>query len=153
MNWLSGTVCAALSVVFLLAAVVAGRRRRPRAAMRWFGVALLPVGIWLAGLVTAARRIGEAIASWAAHVVFDPRVWAGVILIGVGILVLLASGLRRRGGDESGKAVPSSPPPPAAAPGTRAKAVPAKSGRTKGGAAEQDDDLKEIEEILKRRGI
>ncbi|WP_037570886.1 hypothetical protein [Phaeacidiphilus oryzae] len=162
MSWLSGTICVALTVVFLLAAVVAGRRGRPRAAMRWFGLGLLPVGVWLAGLVTAVRKIGTAIGDWAAHVVFDPRVWAGVILLGVGLLVLLASGLRRgrgrdRGGEDGRRAVTSPPSRPGATAGTSAaqpKSAPAKAvEKRKGGGGTGDDEFKEIEEILKRRGI
>ncbi|MFC5910626.1 hypothetical protein ACFP3V_25845, partial [Streptacidiphilus monticola] len=93
---MTATVCLLVSVAFLVLAVLSGVRRRRRAAVRWFALALVPAGLYLTGLVTMFRKVGEAIGSWATHLVFDPRVWAGFAMLGAAVLLLLATGLLRR---------------------------------------------------------
>jgi NO-binding membrane sensor protein with MHYT domain len=92
---LTETVCMALSVAGLAIALLTAWRRRFRAALRWAAVALIPTGLWLTGLITVFRKIGQAIGTWAAHLVFDPKVWVGVVLLAVAVAVLMLTGVRR----------------------------------------------------------
>ena len=154
---MTATVCLLLSVVFLVLAVLAGVRRRGRGAVRWFALALVPAGLYLTGLVTMFRKVGSAIGSWASHLVLDPRVWTGFVMLAAAVLLLLATGLLRRRsarGSESssggGRTVTSRPSRAAVAPAAKGN-VPT-TGRGNGGSA-REDDFSDIEEILKRRGI
>jgi len=152
----TGTICMILSVLGLVGAGFMAVRRRPRAALRWFGAALLPTGLYLTGLITVVRKIGTAIGDWAVHLVFDPKVWAGVILLAVGVAVLAMTGLIRRGGrrERAEDAVRAGRGQPEAAPaGRSAPAVGPGANRPAKGRAAVDDEFKEIEDILKRRGI
>ena len=161
---MTAIVCLALSAAALVIAVLSATRSRYRRAVRWLAVALVPTGLYLTGLMTMFARIGHAIADWAADLVFDPRVWTGVVMLGAALVLALLTGIGRR---RRAKAVDSA--------GT-ATAVPARSGgRSAGSAAgpgqlpagnsaatapkagsgkkSADDDFSDIEEILKRRGL
>ncbi|MFE5583569.1 hypothetical protein [Kitasatospora sp. NPDC056531] len=147
---------AAISFLLTAGAVaVAGLRawrRRFRSATRWFAVALLPAGLYLTGLFPLAGTIGRAFADWAAKLVFDPRVWTGVVLLGVSAVLLVTTRwVGRRG------AVEGAPERPAAGPAPERPAVaPASKASKKPAAAKRDDglgDFADIEEILRKRGI
>ncbi|MEU9043380.1 MULTISPECIES: hypothetical protein [unclassified Kitasatospora] len=148
---------AAISFILTAGGVaVAGLRaykRRFLSATRWFAVALLPAGLYLTGLFPLASTIGRAFADWAANLVFDPRVWAGIVLLGVSAVLLVTTRwVGRRG------AVEASPERPAAAgPAPERPAVaPAPKAAKKQGGGKRDDglgDFDDIEEILRKRGI
>ncbi|MFE0465230.1 hypothetical protein ACFW1A_38855, partial [Kitasatospora sp. NPDC058965] len=94
---LTATVCYGLSGLGLLIAALQGFRRRGRSAVRWLGVALLPAGVYLTGLVPVGRTIGHELAHWGRQLVLDPRVWTGIGLLAGGVLLLLLSGIGRGG--------------------------------------------------------
>lgn len=159
---MTAIVCLALSAAALVVAVLAATRGRYRRALRWTAVALVPAGLYLAGLITAFSRIGHAIGDWAADLVFDPRVWTGLgMLAGAVVLALLTGiGRRRVGRAADTSAVPRSAgtPPVAAAPGKAPAIGSGGSGQGKptGKKAPADDglgDFADVEEILKRRGL
>jgi hypothetical protein len=149
---MTAIVCVALSAAAVVIAVLRGTRGRIRSALRWAAVALVPTGLYLTGLITVFDRIGHALGDWAAHLVFDPRVWTGVIMLGAAVLLLLATGLgrgRAKGPqEEKPKAAKPGRRPEAAAGGTTAPAVTAKKP-----SADDLGDFSDIEDILKRRGI
>ncbi len=139
---MTAIVCLALSAAAVVIAVLRGTRGRVRSALRWVAAALVPTGLYLTGLITVFDRIGHALGDWAAHLVFDPRVWTGVVMLGAAALLLLATGVRR------GRAVKRGAQAPEAKGGGTVPAVTAKKQST-------DDlgDFSDIEDILKRRGI
>ena len=151
---LTGAVAFALTAAGLVIAGLRAYRRRALSAVRWFAVALLPAGLYLTGLFPVARTIGGEIADWATKLVFDPRVWAGLVLLAVSAALLL--GTRRAARRQLGDAAPGA----SAKPGAPAR--PAVAGRAaqparKARPAEQPDDglgdFSDIEEILRKRGI
>ncbi|WP_051944297.1 hypothetical protein [Streptacidiphilus rugosus] len=147
---MTAIICMALSALGVVIAVLAAVRGRRRAALRWLALALVPTGLYLTGLITVFHTIGSALAHWATHLVFDPRVWVGVSMLGAAVLILLATGVRRRR-RQSGGQVAGRPAPAAAAPGRAAAPgapLPAKSAPTA-----DLGDFSDIEEILKKRGI
>ncbi|MEY9942562.1 hypothetical protein [Streptacidiphilus sp. MAP5-3] len=163
---MTGIICMALSAVGVVLAVLTASRGRFRAGIRWLAVALVPTGLWLTGLITVFRQIGHSLASWATHLVFDPRVWIGVVMLGVAVVVLFSTGVRLRRGrgkgtsQGNGTSVAAKQPAPAATTGRPAgagQALPASSSGkpgTSGGSGGTDlGDFSDIEEILKRRGI
>ncbi|MFG3226275.1 hypothetical protein ACGF07_16015 [Kitasatospora sp. NPDC048194] len=151
---------AAISFLLTAAGVaVAGlraRRRRFRSATRWFAVALLPAGLYLTGLFPLAATIGREFADWAAKLVFDPRVWTGIALLGASAVLLVATRwVGRRGAVEGAAERPAAAGPaperPAVAPPPRTPGKPGKPA-----AGKRDDglgDFADIEEILRKRGI
>ena len=150
---MTAIVCVALSAAAVVIAVLRGTRGRIRSALRWAAVALVPTGLYLTGLITVFDRIGHALGDWAAHLVFDPRVWTGVIMLAAAVLLLLATGLgrgrgRAGGAEEAKPKAAKAGRRPEAAGGTTAPAVTAKKP-----SADDLGDFSDIEDILKRRGI
>jgi hypothetical protein len=147
---LTSTVCVALSAAGLAIALLTAYRRRYRRATLIAAVALLPVGLYMTGLVSLVGTLVRAVGDWAAGLVFKPSVWAGfgVLALSVVLYVLARIAGRHKGVAErsGGRAVAPGAGAPALAPGK--EPVPK--------AAKTDPDLAEfgeIEEILKRRGI
>ena len=132
--WIAG-----LTAVFGWLALRARHRGDGLGAVRWLGWALLPPALLMTGSVGLVGRITSAVASWSANLVFNPLTWAGLLVGGVGVVMIGgATALRRR-----------RDPAPAAPSGRDKRAV----GPAKPKQAPVDDDMAEIEEILRRRGI
>ena len=153
-------LCAGLTGLGLVGAWFALRRRGAGSGLRWAAWALLPIAAYLTGAVEMLWRIGTAIADWVGGFVFSPKVWSGVIVALVALLLFVVSGaLRRRAparGERQG-AVPSARRPGLAGQGAETAAIdrpPAgkAAARRKDGKSD-DDEFAEIEEILRRRGI
>jgi hypothetical protein len=137
----TSTVCVALSAAGLAIALLTAYRRRYLAAVRTAALALLPVGLYMTGLVTLGSKVGSAVGTWAAGLVFKPSVWAGFGVLAVSAVLYVggrfASG-RRKGKEKATPAVEGK---------ASAPALPAK------GKEPSLSDFSEVEEILKRRGI
>jgi hypothetical protein len=168
-SWLP--LCAGLTGIGLVLSYLVLRRRGPGAAMRWAAVSLLPIAAYLTGSIEMFWKMGVAVGDFAKGFVFSPRVWAGIALAGVAVVLFMMSGpLRRRDNVKRGqdkqavrpasgatRTTPASGqlatrPGPALATGA---AVPAKAPpkARKGKNADDDDDLGDVEEILRRHGI
>ncbi|CCB77972.1 MULTISPECIES: hypothetical protein [Streptomycetaceae] len=154
---LTGTVCLALSGAGLAVALLTAWRRRFLRATRIAAVALLPVGLYLTGLLTMLGRIGRAIGSWAAGLVLDPTVWAGVAVLALAVVLWVAARLaagraagRRTRAEQpsvtggSATALGGATPPPTATPSAK---------RPKRAADDPLSEFGDIEEILRKRGI
>ena len=136
---------------------LAFRRRGAAAGLRAAAFTLLPAAAWLTHTLQMFTRIGTAVADWAANLVFNPFVWSGVVLFGVSGVLFVVSGFmrsrqlanapkpgRKRGrwlgrkqADKQGRATPGALPASAAG---RSEPV-------------VDDDMDEIEALLRKRGI
>jgi hypothetical protein len=170
--WLPLT--AGLTVIGLILSYFAWRRRGLRAGL--FGIAwsLLPIAAYLTGSIEMFWKIGTAIGGFATGFVFSPERWAGVGVAALAAALFFTTGGRRRrrearrarkaartgersdvtAGDTAGAAslapatqtLPAArqPEPAAAARGKK----PAKAGKAAG-----DDDMRDIEEILRKRGL
>ena len=163
---MTAIVCLALSAAAVVVAILAATKGRYRRAVRWAAVALVPTGLYLTGLVTVFSRIGHTIGDWAADLVFDPRVWVGVCMLGGAVALALLTGIGRHRTPkavETSVAVPATTGPgrtPAVTAGAaQASAKPAAkptgkaSGKNGKKADDGLDDFGDIEEILKRRGL
>ncbi|WP_329320211.1 hypothetical protein [Streptomyces sp. NBC_01262] len=145
---LTSTVCVALSAAGLAIALLTAYRKRYLAAVRTAAFALLPVGLYMTGLVTLGSKVGKAIGSWASDLVFKPSVWAGFAVLAVSAVLYagsrFAAGRRKEKGKGGGQGRA------AVAPASTAPALP-KSKRAQ--ATSDLSDFSDVEEILKRRGI
>jgi hypothetical protein len=155
---LTAIVCVALSGAGLALALLTAWRHRFLAATRLLALALLPIGLYLAGLATLGARIGGAVGSWGAGLVFNPAVWLGFMVLALAAVLYLAArfvgqqGKRkaaagREKSDRSGAAAPSAAAlDKSASTGGRS----GKSGRT---AGDDLSDFADVKEILRKRGI
>jgi heme exporter protein D len=148
-------LCAGLTALGLVGSWVALRRRGAGSALRWAAWALLPIAAYLTGAVEMLWRIGVAIADWVGGFAFSPRVWSGVIVALVALLLFVVSGaLRRRtpsGADRP--AVQSARQPGKATQGAIDQPPARQTAVQRKGGKNDDDEFAEIEEILRRRGI
>ena len=116
--------------------------------IRGVALTLLPPAAYLTGTLEAGVRIVDVVADWGAGIVFGPSVWFGMVLLGISVtLFFLANLLSARGiGAETGKTDRGK---------SRTKDAPAELSRPAAGRGKPviDDDLAEIEAILKKRGI
>ena len=168
-----------LTILGLVLSYLTYRRRGLRPAMIGTAWSLLPIAAYLTGAIEMLWKVGAAIGQFGSGFVFSPMKWAGIGVTGLAIALFLAAGGRRRRraarearkaarGDRKGEAEGSSAPPALgkakAAPGTqilpterqrvpadRATAATAKGSRKS--AQPDGDDMKDIEDILRKRGI
>ncbi|WP_345528714.1 hypothetical protein [Nocardioides endophyticus] len=118
------------------------RNRGLASGTRALGFTLLPLAAYLTKTLQMFTGIAGEIGDWASHLVFSPVVWMGVVLAGVSVVLIGVSGrLRSR---QVGRAEKSGKTKPLPAPGSDGKGRPALA---------QDDDMAEIEALLRKRGI
>jgi hypothetical protein len=136
-----------LSLLGLLLSVLVWRRRGPASGLRAVAWSLLPAAAGLTGTLRLAWNLSDEVASWAVRLVFSPVVWAGLVLVGVSVVLFgLSAAMRSRGvGDRkkhgtTEQSLPSGRSTPVARP-------PAAKG------AADDDDMDDIEAILRKHGI
>lgn len=148
----AGPVCLAVTVVGIAVSILVWRKKGARSGIRGIAWSLLPVALYLVHALALLGRIVSAIVQFAASFVFSADTLLGVILIGVAVVMFLASGgiplaglrKRRAGRDRAGSGGPAShgkaPVAPVAAVRNRAEAP-------------AEDDLSDVRDILKRHGI
>jgi hypothetical protein len=173
--WLPLT--AGLTVLGIVLSYLAYKRGGWRAGLRGVSWSLLPIAAYMTGAIEMLWKIGAAIGTFADSFVFSPVKWIGVGVTGLAFALFLASGgrLRRRAARDARKAArdgkqnaADSGPRPAgltepdvgtaltrATPTTRTPvpAPPAKPKASRKAAPADDDDMSDIEEILRKRGI
>jgi hypothetical protein len=143
-----------LTLVGLLLSVVVWRRRGTVAGMRAVAWSLLPAAAGLTGTLKLIWQIGDNIVSWAVHLVFSPVVWLGIVMAGVSLMLFaITAAMRARGvGSAGGKpAAKESKQPKEALSPTRSTTPARRSGGGK--APAEDDDMADIEAILRKHGI
>ncbi|MEV7967625.1 cellulose synthase [Sphaerisporangium sp. NPDC088356] len=152
-------LCAGLTAIGLVLGFLAFRRRGAAAGLRVAAWSLIPIAAYLTGALPAAWKVGTAVVGFFTGLVFSPTVWAGVAVAGLSVVLFMVSGvLRRRRGGAAAPQAPAGQAAPGTAQGAAAQgaAAPTKPNRRPlppKSAAPADDDLSDIEEILKRRGI
>jgi heme exporter protein D len=141
-----GALTLTLTVLGALWTWVSFQRRGLASGLRALAFTLLPLAAYLTKTLQMFTRILDAVADWATSLAFNPFVWLGVVVAGVSALLFVVSGFlrsRQLGGARSGE--PGRKPTKASR-----KELPPASGR---GAPAIDDDLAEIEALLRKRGI
>jgi len=172
-------LCGGLTGLGLVLSYLAMRRRGIGSGLRGAAWSLLPIAAYLTGSIEMFWKMGVAIGDFAKGFAFSPRVWSGIALAGLAVVLFVVSGpLRRRGVDRgqdrqaaesghsgSGRALSQDPasrgqlatrPVAARQADTVPAANPAKppaKGRKARNADDDDDDLGDVEDILRRHGI
>jgi hypothetical protein len=172
-EWLP--LAAGLTILGLVLSYLIYRRRGLRPALMGISISLLPIAAYLTGALEMFWKIGAAIGKFGTDFVFSPEKWAGIGVTGLAVVLFLAAGgrERRRAAREARRASRGAEPDQAegrtaagvgapdrtralAARDTARAPVPADRGasqRSRRQAPSADDDMKDIEEILRKRGI
>lgn len=153
---IDSTTWAALAFVLtaLGAAVtwMAYRRRGVAAGLRGLAWTLVPVALWLTGTLRLTVSIVNDLLDWATRLAFSPRVWLGVIVAGVVVVLWVVSGaMRARGIGTRGVVRGVKEPKRVRSAETVRPAAKTPSKRKAGG--DDIENLDDIEAILKRHGI
>lgn len=118
------------------------RRRGLTSGLRALGFTLLPLAAYLTKTLQMFTGIAQEISGWASRLVLSPVVWAGFALGGLGVVLIVVSGMMRSrqlgAAQESGGTEPARKQP-------KRELPPAASGA--------DSEMDEIEAILRKRGI
>jgi len=144
-------LCAGLTLLGLLLAILAGRRGNKGRLLQGIGLALAPIALYLSGLLSLLWNGVVAVVRWASRVVLSPPVWAGLGLLALCLVLWVVGGFvarrtpRRTRTDRAGTTARAAAP----------AAVAGRKGVTPAARqpAAQDDDMAEIEALLKSRGI
>jgi hypothetical protein len=135
-----GALALSLSVVGGIYTWWALRHRGVAAAVRGAGLTLLPIAAWLTGLLQVLGEIGDSLSSWLARLVFSPSTWLGMIIGFVAVVLIAGSRVLGRRDKPD-------------APAARRTSAPKAVGATKAADPLIDDEMAEIQAILKKRGI
>lgn len=169
-----------LTILGLILSYITYQRRGVRPAVLGAAWSLLPIAAYLTGAIEMLWKIGAAIGQFGTGFVFSPMKWAGIGVTGLAVALFLAAGgrTRRKAAREARRAARAdrkaeaegTPAAPALAkskagssgtqvlttrrqqaPVERAAVAPSAKGSRK--APSPDDDMKDIEDILRKRGI
>lgn len=150
---MEGTTWAALTAALTVAGAIwtwlAFKRRGAANGLRALGFTLLPAAAWLTGTLEVVVEIAASITDWATGLVFNIFTWAGLGLAGLATVLFVVSGVIRDRQLARGQTAGRSPVGPGETAG-RASLPPASAS---GKSSLIDDDLADIEAILKNRGI
>jgi hypothetical protein len=160
--------CVGLTLLGLIGSWAAWRRRGLASGVRGVAWSLLPVSLYLTGLLELLWNVVKSVSSWVTHLIFSPTVWAGVALFGVSVVLYVVSGVAKglRGSTEEkapktqsavrpasdaiGELTAGGPTPASA--GTPAK-TPKPAKAPKAAKGQESSEFDDIEDILKRHGI
>jgi hypothetical protein len=145
-------LAAALTVLGAIWTWVALRRRGLGAGVKALGWTLLAPAAYLTGLLRAGGRIVDAIADWAARLVFSPTVWIGFGIAALAIVLIFVARFlptKEKPSRAARKGSAGAAPAGSAGPASVAAPKTAKSPVTD----EDDDDLADVNDILKKYGI
>jgi hypothetical protein len=119
------------------------RHRGVTAAVRAAGFTLLPLAAWMTGLLEVFGEVTDAFTHWFTRLVFSPTVWLGVIVFVVAFVLIGGANMVSRRVNPKPKA--------------KAKKKPADQPKAVGPVTKSDplidDEMAEIQAILKKRGI
>jgi cytochrome c oxidase assembly factor CtaG len=160
-TWLSiatGTTCLIVTIVGLILSAWAWRAKGLRSGMRGVAWSLLPIVMYLTGAIRLVGRLGSAIVAFAGSFVFSPKAWLGVILFFIAALLFLITGgipllqrgrmrEKRRKEKEARRLRQPDSAHPAAAPPAAGSQTDVPPG------SPPKDDMSDVEDILRRRGI
>lgn len=157
-------LCIGLSLIGVIVVALAWRRGHRGRVVQGIGLALAPTALYFTGLLSLLWNAVVATAGWASRILFTPAVWFGITLLGVCVVLWVIGGLlaKRSAGRAPALADRKRPGLPAAKSRAGGQAGSPAKGQARGQARGQapakqaapvDDDMAEIEAILKSRGI
>lgn len=137
-------VCAVLALLGVVFTAIAWRRGRRGRVIQGVALTLAPIGLYLSGVLRLLWEGVAAVVRWATTTVFSSLTWTGLAVLGLCVVLWLVGAVVVRRSPARQQAVATSP--------RHAKPVSA-GPRAAAPAKDQDDDMAEIEALLKSRGI
>ncbi|WP_223830657.1 cellulose synthase [Nocardiopsis quinghaiensis] len=161
LTWMTGLVLGGgLTLVGLVISFVVWRAKGAASGLRGVAWSLLPLAAGLIGLMNAVWQFIMSLFGILVGLLFNPAVWAGVVLAGVAVVLYVVSGVMRArgaGARPRDRAPKASKDAKGAQPGTTAGAENARgqvgAPPKKSGTDDDLSDLGDIEELLRKRGI
>jgi hypothetical protein len=145
-------LCIGLSLIGVVVAGIAFARGRRGRAVQGLALALAPVALYLTGLLQLVWDAVVAVVRWATGNVFDLTAWVGFGLLALCVVLWVVGGVLARRGRRRAKVVAAE----SKAQGQVGAGKPVRQPAGRAPAkqpAPQDDDMAEIEALLKSRGI
>jgi len=154
-------LCIGLGLVGVVVALIAFTRGRRGRALQGLAFALGVVALYLTGLLRLLWDAVVAVVRWATGNVFDLTAWIGFGALALAVVLWVVGGVVARRTRRRTKAVAADGKgqrqvgagPAAAAPAGRTSGKAQAAGRAPAQQPAQDDDMAEIEALLKSRGI
>jgi hypothetical protein len=163
-------LCGGLTGLGLVLSYLVMRRRGLGSGLRLAAWSLLPIAAYLTGSIEMFWKMGVAVGDFAKGFIFSPRVWSGIVLAGLAVVLFVVSGpIRRRraaredgtkvadaagtGGVPGGRANGQLAPRTAGLPAATAPAKAPVKARKGKATSDDDDDLGDVADILRRHGI
>jgi hypothetical protein len=145
-------LCVGLTLLGVIATGVAWRHGNKGRVVQGVGLALAPVALYFSGLLRLLWNGAVAVGTWVSRVILSPTVWVGLSMLALCVVLWVVGGFVARRSPKKAKAVKGAAQPAGkqlAGGGGR----PAISGKARKQPAPVDDDMAEIEALLKSRGI
>jgi hypothetical protein len=149
-------LCVGLTLLGVIATGIAWRRGNKGRVVQGVGLALAPIALYFSGLLRLLWDAIVAIGNWASKIILSPAVWIGLSLLALCLVLWVVGGIvARRSPTAKSKAVAKADGKQQALPAQSSKAASSKaqSGKTAKNAPPVDDEMAEIEALLKSRGI
>jgi len=150
-------LAAGLTVVGLIISFIVWRRRGAAAGLRGVAWSLLPLAAYLIGAIQLLWQFGTAIGTFASSFVFSPKVWAGIIVAILSVLLFAtARGMRGRSKRRSDGQAATRTVGSGAGSGSEVaarKPTKAVTNGKKQASGLDDDVLGDAAEVLRRHGI
>jgi hypothetical protein len=136
-------LCIGLALLGVIATGIAWRRGNKGRVVQGVAFALAPVALYFSGLLRLLWNGVAAVVSWASALILSPAVWFGMALLGLCVVLWVVGGIVARRSKPAAKATSGR---------SSAAALPAK-GRAAAKQPPVDEEMAEIEALLKSRGI
>ena len=154
MNWAWWPWAGAMTVLLLVLTVVTWRKRGAGTGLKLLGVSFLPMAAILLGLQHTLRLVVTAVWDFIRQFVGITTAWIGLGMAALGVLLYLLGGAINARQLSRARANQ----PDAVADRTRpavgpAGSAPPRAAGNQSKKADGDEDLSDVEEILRRRGI
>ncbi len=136
-------LCIGLALLGVIATGIAWRRGNKGRVLQGAALTLAPIALYFSQLLRLVWNGIAAMVTWASTLVFSPAIWFGMALLGLCVVLWVVGGIVARRARPSAKAASGT---------SSTAALPAKRRP----AAQQppvDEEMAEIEALLKSRGI
>jgi hypothetical protein len=142
-------LCVGLTLLGIIATGLAWRRGNKGRVIQGIALALVPIGLYFSGLLRLLWNGIAAVGNWASEIIFTPAIWFGLALLGLCVVLWIVGGIvARRVTAKKSRAASSS-----AAGSLAATTATGRKGGSKQPAPPIDEEMAEIEALLKSRGI
>jgi len=149
-------ICVGLTLIGVVITGIAWRRGKNGRVIQGVGLALAPIALYFSGLLRLLWNGAVAVGRWATGVILSPAVWLGLGLLALCLVLWVVGGFvarrspsRRRAGAGSAAKGGAAVTTGSAATSTGPRGAPARKAQPPA----EDDDMAEIEALLKSRGI